>query len=86
MAKDEAVAYLRASPNPSFDVALQKAGVEDEEIENQLMEASTQMELALSRIHLHLESPAIQKAMDRLARNAKELITKFPNIVTKLGF
>ena len=81
----EAVEYLRSSPSPSFDLALQKAGIEDEEIENQLKEASNQMELALSRVHLHVDSKAIQKAMQRLALNAKELVLKFPSIADDIG-
>ena len=81
----QAVEYLRLSPDPSFDLALQKAGIEDEEIENQLKEANNQMELALSRVHLHLESEAIQKAMRRLALNAKELVSKFPSIAREIG-
>lgn len=85
LSSPEAVEYLRSSPVPSFDVALQKAGVEDEEIENQLKEASVQMELALSRVHLYLDSEPIQKAMLRLARNAKELVSKFPSIAERIG-
>ena len=85
LSSEQAIEYLRSVPEPSFDLALQKAGIEDEEIENQLKEASNQMELALSRVHLHLESEAIQKAMRRLALNAKELVTKFPNIAREIG-
>ncbi len=85
LSSPEAVDYLRSSPVPSFDVALQKAGVEDEEIENQLKEAIVQMELALSRVHLYLDSEPIQKAMLRLARNAKELVSKFPSIAEQIG-
>ncbi|MXZ24446.1 MAG: hypothetical protein F4Y80_06170 [Caldilineaceae bacterium SB0665_bin_21] len=85
LSNTEAVDYLRSSAIPSFDVALQKAGVEDEEIENQLKEANTQMELALSRIHLHLDSQSIRKAMERLALNAKELLSKFPSVAEKVG-
>ncbi len=85
LSSPEAVDYLRSSPVPSFDVALQKAGVEDEEIESQLKEASNQMELALSKVHLHLDSEAIQKAMVRLALNAKELVSKFPSIANTIG-
>ena len=81
----EAVEYLRSSPNFSFEVALQKAGIEDEEIEIQLKEASNQIELALSRVHLHLESEPIQSAVLRLALNAKELLSKFPSITRKAG-
>lgn len=84
LASKQAVDYLLSSPDPSFDLALQKSGVEDEEIENQLMEANNQMELALSRVHFHLESIAIQKAMRRLALNAKELILKFPSIAKEI--
>ena len=49
-----AVEYLKSTPAPVFELALQKAGIEDEDIENYLKEASNQMELALSRIHLYL--------------------------------
>ncbi len=85
LSSPEAVDYLRSSPVPSFDVALQKAGVEDEEIENQLKEANIQMELALSRVHLHRDSEPIRKAIERLALNAKELVSKFPSIAEKIG-
>ena len=85
LSSPETVDYLRSSPLPSFDVALQKAGVEDEEIENHLKEASNQIELALSRVHLYLDSEPIQKIMMRLALNAKELISKFPSIAEHIG-
>lgn len=85
LSSPEAVDYLRSSPLPSFDVALQKAGVEDEEIENQLKEASNQMELALGKVHLYLDSEPIQKAMKRVALNAKELVSKFPSIADEIG-
>lgn len=85
LANDDAIEYLRSVREPSFDLALQKAGIENEEIENQLKEASNQMELALSRLHLHRDSEAIQKAIRRLALNAKEIVLKFPKIATELG-
>ena len=85
LSSPETVDYLRSSPVPSFDVALQKAGVEDEDIDNQLKEASNQMELALSRVHLYLDSEPIQKTMMRLALNAKELVSKFPSIAEHIG-
>ena len=85
LSNPEAVEYLRSSPVPSFDVALQKAGVEDEEIETQLKEASIQMELALSKVHLYVHSEPIQRAMMRLALNAKELVSKFPSIAEQIG-
>ena len=84
LSNDQAVEYLRSVPEPSFDLALQKAGIEGEEIENQLKEASNQMELALSRVHLHLDSESIQKAMRRLALNARELVSKFPDIAEEI--
>ncbi len=85
LSSEEATEYLRSVPEPSFELALQKAGIEDEEIENQLKEASNQMELALSRVHLHLDSSSIQRAMRRLALNARELVLKFPNIAEDIG-
>ena len=85
LSNDQAVEYLRSVPDPNFDLASQKAGIEDEEIENQIKEASNQMELALSRVHLHLDSESIQKAMRRLALNARELVSKFPDIAEEIG-
>ena len=85
LSNDQAVEYLRSVPEPSFDLALQKAGIEDEEIENQIKEATNQIELALSRVHLHLDSESIQKAMLRLALSARELVSKFPDIAEKIG-
>ena len=85
LASENAIEYLRSVPEPSFDLAMQKAGIEDEEIENQLKEASNQMELALSRVHLHRESESIQKAIRRLALNAKEIVLKFPRIAIEIG-
>ena len=85
LSSEQAIEYLRSLPDPSFDLALQKAGIEDEEIENHLKEASNQMELALSRVHLHLDSTAIQRAMQRLALNARELVSKFPSIAKEIG-
>ena len=85
LSSQQSIEYLEVSEEPSFDLALQKAGVESEEIENHLREASNQMELALSRVHFHLESESIQQAVQRLATNAKELISKFPSIASDIG-
>ena len=43
------------------------------------------MELALSKVHLYLNSEPIQKAMMRLALNSKELVSKFPSIAEEIG-
>ena len=85
LATGQAVQYLKQSPSPSFEVALQRAGVEQEQVESQLQEANVQMELALSKIHLHLDSVAIQKEMERVALNARELVSKFPEIAQNIG-
>lgn len=81
----DAVNYLRDTSNPSFELALQKAGVEQEEIADQLQEASNQMEMALGRVHHHLDSGDVQKSIRRLAINAKELMQKFPSIAQEVG-
>ena len=85
LSDSKAVDYLRSTPEPSFDLALQMVGVEDEEIENQLKEANNQMEMALSRVHLYRDSKAIEEVMMRLARNARELISKFPSVAKRIG-
>lgn len=85
LSNDQAVEYLRSVPDPSFDLALKKAGIEDEQIENQIKEATNQIELALMRVHLYLDSKPIQKVMGRLALGARELVSKFPDIAKEIG-
>lgn len=85
LSDDQVVEYLRSVPEPDFDLALKKSGIENEEIENQIKEATNQIELALMRVHLYLDSEPIQKAMRRLALSARELMSKFPDIAKKIG-
>ena len=85
LSDDQVVEYLRSVPEPDFDLALKKSGIENEEIENQIKEATNQIELALMRVHLYLDSEPIQKAMRRLALSARELVSKFPDIAKKIG-
>lgn len=81
----EAVAYLKSSPEPSFDLALQKAGVEEAELVRYIQEATDYLELALGRIHLHLDSPELQKAVRRFALGVRELLQKFPSLGADLS-
>ena len=85
LADESSVAYLKQSPDPSFTFALEKAGVEEEEICNHLREANVQMQLALGSIHLHTESESIRVEMLRLGLNAKELLNKFPDIAAQIS-
>lgn len=79
-----AVHYLKQSPNPSFDLAIQKAGADEPEILDRIQRATDEIEQALGRVHLYLESEDIQKAVNRLGRGAIELIKKFPAIYEEL--
>ena len=85
LTSEAALDYLRSTKEPIFDLALQKAGIEDVEIETQLKEASNQMELALSRVHLYTDSDKIRNAMRRFALSARELLAKFPDISSETG-
>ena len=84
LSNPQAVEYLQSSPNPSLDIALQEAGVEVEEVEGHLREANIQIQLALGRVHFHRESDRIREAVERLAGNAKELISGFPSIAYRI--
>lgn len=80
LANPDAVKYLRSSLEPSLDLALQKAGVEEEDVINRIKTATDDVEIALGRVHLHLKSADVQKAVSRFAQSAIELIKKFPDI------
>ncbi len=84
LSSPQAVEYLRSSEDPSFDIALQNAGLDVEELANQIMAASNQIESALRRVHLHVESEQIKKAVERLARGARVLISQFPDIASDI--
>jgi hypothetical protein len=79
-----AVAYLKSTDRPSFDLAIQKAGAEESEILELVKAATDNIELALGRAHLYRASADLQKAVDRLGLGAIELLRKFPELYREL--
>lgn len=81
----EAVDYLERSESPSFDVAYRTAGGDEQEIVRLVQTAADNIELALTRAHLHAKSKALQRAVERLGADANQLLRIFPEIQEKLG-
>ena len=65
--------------NYGFDVAWQLA-YGDEEIIQLIDEARNKIAIFLSHIHHHKDSPEMQRAVERLLINSKELLSQFPDI------
>ncbi|MFC2034208.1 hypothetical protein ACFLTT_02250 [Chloroflexota bacterium] len=78
LSNPEAVIYLKAAEKPNFELALQKAGIEQEELIQHIENATDEIEQALSRIHLYLDLDNSKKVIRRFAMGARELIKKIP--------
>jgi hypothetical protein len=79
----EAVEYLKSSDEPSFELALQKAGIEEKELIQRVQESTDQIEQALGRLHLYTDSEDLQKVVRRFGLGARELLRKFPSILAE---
>ena len=75
----QAVQYLENNKHARFDVAWQLA-YGDEEIIQLIYEAHNKIVISLSHIHHYKDSPEVQRAVERLVINSKELLSQFPNI------
>lgn len=80
----DGVAYLQATENPSFELALQKARADEPEMIDRVRRATDELEQVLGRVHLHLDSKDLQRAIERCCRGALELLHKFPGIEQEL--
>jgi hypothetical protein len=69
----EAVEYLERTSKPSFEVALRVAGADEPELVRLVEEASDNIELALTRAHLHKRSKKLRNAVKRLRTDAEQL-------------
>lgn len=84
LASAEAVQYLRETRTPSFQVASQRAGADEPELILRVQTATDEVEQALSRVHLHVDSVELQRAVDRFGRGAVALLGHFPEIYEKV--
>ena len=78
----ESVQYLENSKKPNFDYALQLA-VDESELAYLLSEAAANVKLVVSRIHRYKNSPEIQRAVERLVSDYKELLDRSLGIKTE---
>lgn len=76
----EAVSYLEGNEKPNFDYALQLTNKDEREIIRLINSASDNIQISLSRVHHYKDSEKMQRAIERLAIDFKELLNRFPNI------
>lgn len=75
----QAIQYLENNKNARFDVAWRLA-YGDEEIIQLIDEVHNKITISLSYIERYKDSPEIQRAVEKLVINSKELLSHFPNI------
>ncbi len=75
----EAIAYLQRTKSPSFDFAYRLAGGDEIQTVKLLEGAADSVETALSRVHLHKNSPPVKKVVDRLSAGVVALLKNFPD-------
>ncbi|MFQ5915204.1 MAG: hypothetical protein ACE5JS_18695, partial [Nitrospinota bacterium] len=80
----KAVEYLERTDKPTFDVAYRIAGRDEPEIFRLIENAADNIELALTRVHLHTKSRRLQMAVERCGADALQLLRIFPDIHTGL--
>jgi hypothetical protein len=78
------VEYLERTPEPNFDYAFRIAGGAEEEIVRLVNQAADNIELALTRAHLHSKSKDLQGAAERLGTDCKQLLKLFPKLWNQL--
>ena len=80
----QAVEYLKENNRPNFEHAFQLAGGDESEIVQLLNEASTNVKLALSRVHHYKNSKDIQQETEILGIDVQQLLNVFPSIRQRL--
>lgn len=80
----KALAYLQRTDRPSFDIAFRTAGGDVPELLKLIERAADNVELALTRVHHHIESEDLQIAVERFGTDALQLLRIFPDIRDKL--
>lgn len=75
-----AVQYLERSERPSFNAAFNLAGGDEPEVIRLVHKAADNIEMALSRAHLHTKSKKLESAVKRLGADAMQLLKLFPGV------
>lgn len=79
----KAVEYLERSEKPVFETALRIAGGDEPEVIKLIEKAADNIELALSRAHLHTKSEGLKLAVSRLGADAVQVLRLFPDLYKK---
>jgi hypothetical protein len=80
----DAVEYLERTPNPSFDLAVRKAGVGEVEVVDLISGASDNIQLALTEAHVYRKSSQMQRSIRRLGSNFAALLNTFPSLKAEI--
>lgn len=81
---DEAIEYLERAEKPSFEIALRISGGDEPEIIKLVETAADNIEMALTRAHFFKKSKKLKKAVERLAKDATQLMNIFPSVAEEL--
>ena len=80
----KAVQYLENSEQPNLKHAFQLAGGGELETARLIYDAANSIALSLSHVHHHKDSQEIQRAVEKLSIDFKELLNRFPKLEEKL--
>ena len=78
LGSEEAVAYLKTTTHPVFEVAARLAGTEESELVRHVEKAAYEVEEALRVAHQHKGSHRLEKAVERLGGDVMRLLELFP--------
>ena len=81
---NEAVEYLKRTEKPSFEVSLRISGGDEPEIIKLVETAADNIEMALTRAHFFKKSKKLKKAVERLAKDTKQMLKNFPSVGEEL--
>ena len=84
LGSQEAVEYLTETKKPKFEVAFRISGGDEEETINYIQQATHNVELALMRAHAFKESHDLQRAVERLGEDVRQILDTFPEIKIKI--
>ena len=79
----KAVQYLENSEQPNLKHAFQLAGGGELETARLIYDAANSIALSLSHVHHHKDSQEIQRAVEKLSIDFKELLNRFPKLEGK---
>ena len=79
----KAVQYLENSKQPNLNHAFQLAGGSELETARLIYDAANSIALSLSHVHHHKDSQEIQRAVEKLSIDFKELLNRFPKLEGK---